>query len=320
MILVIAENYGKSIKKATFEAITYGKKIASKQGEKLAVLILGSANNASSVLEYGPDEVYHINNNSLDTLDTSVYNQIISSFAKDKDANLVILTHSNTGKSISGGLAIKLNAGIVTGVNGLPIDSASFVVPKPVFSGKANASYEIKSPVKVITLASNAIPVEKASTDATVQEITVDIPSNKVKVTKVETQSGVTPLPEAELVVSGGRGLKGPENWGILEDLANALGATTACSRPVADTHWRPHHEHVGQTGVAIRPNLYIAMGISGAIQHLAGVNNSKCIVVINKDGEAPFFKAADYGIVGDLFEVVPKLTEAIKKYKSENQ
>lgn len=320
MILVIAENYGKTIKKATYEAITYGKKVAGKQGDKLAVLILGSADNTDSVLEYGPDEVYHINDSTLDTLDTSVYNKVISSFAEDKAANLVILSHSSTGKSIAGGLAIKLNAGIVTGVNGLPADGPSFIVPKPVFSGKANATFEIKSPVKVITLASNAIPVEKSSSGASVQKITVDIPAFKVQVTKTETQSGVTPLPEAELVVSGGRGLKGPENWGILEDLANALGATTACSRPVADAHWRPHHEHVGQTGVAIRPNLYIAIGISGAIQHLAGVNNSKCIVVVNKDSEAPFFKAADYGIVGDLFDVVPKLTEAVKKYKAENQ
>jgi electron transfer flavoprotein alpha subunit len=164
----------------------------------------------------------------------------------------------------------------------------------------------------------NSIQPEQVGEAATVEQLSIAVPDSKVKVISVDRVEGTTPLPEAELVVSGGRGLKGPENWSVLEDLANALGATTACSRPVADTGWRPHHEHVGQTGIAIRPNLYIAMGISGAIQHLAGVNNSKTIVVINKDPEAPFFKAADYGVVADLFEVVPKLTEAVKKFKAE--
>lgn len=163
----------------------------------------------------------------------------------------------------------------------------------------------------------NSLPPKQVADAVTVEGLTVDVPAPKVKVLDVKRVEGKTPLPEAEVVVSAGRGMKGPENWGIIEDLADALGATTACSRPVADSDWRPHHEHVGQTGIAIRPNLYIAAGISGAIQHLAGVNNSKTIVVINKDPEAPFFKAADYGVVGDLFEVVPKLTEAVKKFKA---
>ncbi|MEO0788073.1 MAG: electron transfer flavoprotein subunit alpha/FixB family protein, partial [Bacteroidota bacterium] len=174
-----------------------------------------------------------------------------------------------------------------------------------------------KTEHKLISVMGNSIPVQEVGGDATVESISLDLPASRVKVVETKRQEGTVPLPEAELVVSAGRGMKGPENWGIIEELATELGATTACSRPVSDVGWRPHHEHVGQTGIAIRPNLYIAAGISGAIQHLAGVNSSKTIVVINKDPEAPFFKAADYGVVGDLFDVVPKLTEAVKKYKS---
>jgi electron transfer flavoprotein alpha subunit len=190
-------------------------------------------------------------------------------------------------------------------------------VKKSVFSGKAIAEYEISSAVKVISLMGNAVKPEATGSAVAVETISVASSKGRIRVKSVKTQEGIVPLPEAEIVVSAGRGMKGPENWGMVEDLATTLGATTACSRPVADAHWRPHHEHVGQTGIAIRPNLYIAIGISGAIQHLAGVNNSKVIVVINKDAEAPFFKAADYGVVGDLFEVVPQLNEAFKKFKA---
>jgi electron transfer flavoprotein alpha subunit len=194
-----------------------------------------------------------------------------------------------------------------------------FKVKKSVFSSKAIATFEIKSDNKVISLMGNSIPVEDTGSEATVESLDIAVPASKVTIKEVKRSEGTVPLPEAELVVSAGRGMKAPENWGIIEELAKELGATTACSRPVADTGWRPHHEHVGQTGVAIRPNLYIAAGISGAIQHLAGVNNSKTIVVINKDPEAPFFKAADYGVVGDLFDVVPRITEAVKKFKAAN-
>ena len=209
-----------------------------------------------------------------------------------------------------------MNAGNVSGVNSLPDTSNGFVVSKSVYSGKAVANYNITTSNKVISLMGNTLQIQEVGQAVSPENITVALPETKLKVIERKTSEGIVPLPEAELVVSAGRGMKGPENWGIIEELASALGATTACSRPVADAHWRPHHEHVGQTGVAIRPNLYIAAGISGAIQHLAGVNNSKVIVVINKDPEAPFFKAADYGVVGDLFEVVPRLTAAIKKYK----
>ncbi|MBA3681872.1 MAG: electron transfer flavoprotein subunit alpha/FixB family protein, partial [Bacteroidetes bacterium] len=197
----------------------------------------------------------------------------------------------------------------------------SFEVKKNVFSGKATAVYSITSDMKVISLLPNSFPVKLGDIKATVADFNADLSAVVSKIVIKETKSndvgGAIPLPEAELVVSAGRGLKGPENWKIVEDLANALGATTACSRPVADMHWRPHHEHVGQTGVAIRPNLYIAIGISGAIQHLAGVNGSKTIVVINNDKEAPFFKSADYGVIGDAFSILPKLTEAVKKFKA---
>jgi electron transfer flavoprotein alpha subunit len=188
---------------------------------------------------------------------------------------------------------------------------------KSVYSGKAIATYEVTSAVKVISVMGNTIQPEMVASPITAEKANVSAPSANTTILERKTISGTVPLPEAELVVSAGRGMKGPENWGIIEELAQTLGATTACSRPVADAHWRPHHEHVGQTGVAIRPNLYFAIGISGAIQHLAGVNSSKTIVVINKDPEAPFFKAADYGVVGDLFEVVPRLNAAIKKLKA---
>jgi electron transfer flavoprotein alpha subunit len=204
-----------------------------------------------------------------------------------------------------------LNAASIAGANELP--SSDFLVNKSVFSGKATAAFSLNADMKIISVMGNSIKPVADSVAVAVESLDVEVPASKIKVLEVSRQTGITPLPEAEIVVSAGRGMKGPENWGIIEDLASTLGATTACSRPVADSDWRPHHEHVGQTGIAIRPNLYFAIGISGAIQHLAGVNNSKVIVVINKDPEAPFFKAADYGIVGDLFEVIPKLNEALK-------
>jgi len=211
-------------------------------------------------------------------------------------------------------VAARLKAGIVTGAVSLPDTSNGFVVKKSVFSGKAFANVNITSAIKIISLNPNSYKIVAAEGTAEINQLNIPITEGKIKVTATNKVSGEVPLTEAEIVVSGGRGLKGPENWGIVEDLAHALHAATACSRPVADSHWRPHHEHVGQTGIQIAPNLYIALGISGAIQHLAGVNRSKIIVVINKDPEAPFFKAADYGIVGDVFDVVPKLTEEMKK------
>lgn len=245
-----------------------------------------------------------------------MYAKVIAEAATASGATVVVISHTQTGKAIAGRVAVRLKAGLVAGACALPDTSNGFVVKKTVFSGKAFANVSISSPVKVISLNPNSYTTIAGEGTAEVSQLSVAVDTPKIKVTAVNKVSGEIPLTEAEIVVSGGRGLKGPENWGILLDLAKELGAATACSRPVGDAHWRPHHEHVGQTGVQVAPNLYIAIGISGAIQHLAGVNRSKIIVVINKDPEAPFFKAADYGIVGDAFEVVPKLTEEIKKMK----
>ncbi|MEO6760541.1 MAG: electron transfer flavoprotein subunit alpha/FixB family protein, partial [Saprospiraceae bacterium] len=275
---------------------------------------------AEELGNYGAARVLQLTDTKYDHVDSHAYAAAIAAVARQNDATVIILSHTSTGKAIAGRLSIRLQAGLVTGVNSLlTVNGNTLHVKKSVFSGKAIAEYEITSPVKIVSLLGNAIRPETMGTMAKVEVITADVSAGRIKVKEVKTLEGIVPLPEAEVVVSAGRGMKGPENWGIVEELADALGATTACSRPVADSDWRPHHEHVGQTGIAIRPNLYIAIGISGAIQHLAGVNNSKKIVVINKDPEAPFFKAADYGVVGDLFEIVPRLTEAIKKFKAAN-
>ena len=316
-VLVFTENTKGHFKKGAFEAVTYGKKIADMMGTTCTALTLGVVNNAEQLGQYGASTVYNVAD--MSPFDSQVYAAVIADAAKQTGATVIILAHSSTGKAVAGRIAVRFNAGLVSGANALPtIKDSVFHVSKGVFSGKAIAEYAIKSPIKVISLVGNALPPEKTGSDvAAITPLSISVPKSRITVKSVKTAEGIVPLPEAELVVSAGRGMKDPSNWGIVEDLATALGATTACSRPVADADWRPHHEHVGQTGVAIRPNLYIAIGISGAIQHLAGVNNSRVIVVINKDPEAPFFKAADYGVVGDLFEIVPKLTEAVKKYKA---
>ena len=312
-VLVFAESTKGAFKKATFEAVTYGKKVAANLGTDCIALTLGDVNNAGQLGQYGATQVYNIA--GIGAFDSQVYATVIGDAAKQLGAKVVVLSHTSMGKSLAGRLAVRLNAGLVSGANS--VLGADSKVKKSVFSGKAIAEYSLSSDVKVISLMGNALPPEKSGSDVAVTPLSIAAPTSRVRVKAVKTAEGIVPLPEAEKVVSAGRGMKDPSNWGIVEDLATALGATTACSRPVADAHWRPHHEHVGQTGVAIRPNLYIAIGISGAIQHLAGVNNSRVIVVINKDAEAPFFKAADYGVVGDLFEIVPRLTEAINKYKA---
>lgn len=320
MVLVFAESPRGNLKKAAFEAVTYGKKVADLLGTSCIALTLGSAKDAGELGRYGASRVLNVTDAALSNFDSQVYAAALADVAKSNGASVVILSHTSTGKSVAGRLAVRLNAGLVSGVNSLPAVSGSNLrVKKSVFSGKAVAEYEINSAVKVLSLMSNAVKPEATGSPVSVESVSANTGTGRIRVKEVKTQEGRVPLPEAEIVVSAGRGMKDPANWGIVEELAETLGATTACSRPVADSHWRPHHEHVGQTGIAIRPNLYIAIGISGAIQHLAGVNNSKVIVVINKDPEAPFFKAADYGVVGDLFEVIPRLNEAFKKFKAAN-
>ncbi len=317
MVLVFAETQKGQFKKAAFEAVTYGSKTAQVLGTECALLTLGDVDNAAQLGKYGASKIFNVSSDILNHFDSQVYASVIAGAAQKLGAQVVIISHSSTGKSLLGRLAVRLEAGSAAGVNALPTNEGSFKVSKTVFSGKAIATYEISSEVKVLSVMGNALQPEESGADVEVENLDIPVPESRILVKEVKREEGTVPLPEAELVVSAGRGMKGPENWGIIEELADVMGATTACSRPVADIGWRPHHEHVGQTGVAIRPNLYIAIGISGAIQHLAGVNNSKVIVVINKDPEAPFFKAADYGVVGDLFDVVPRLTEAIKSFKA---
>jgi electron transfer flavoprotein alpha subunit len=298
------------IAKNAQEAVFYGSKIAAKTGGDTIVVTSGNLDNdaLSALGKYGASKV--IAHNSVD-LDSQQLTKLVADVAKDSGSKVVIFSQDLTGKAVAPRVAVRLNAGIVSGAIALPSDD--FVVKVNAFSGKAFSFVKINSEVKVISVLPNSLQPEEGAGTAEVQNESCDLGASKVIVKSRVEPTGEIDLPEAELVVSAGRGLKGPENWGMVEDLAKALGAATACSRPVADSDWRPHHEHVGQTGVAIRPNLYIAAGISGAIQHLAGVNGSKVIVVINTDPEAPFFKAADYGIVGDAFEVLPKLTAAIK-------
>lgn len=316
-VLVFVEAFDGVFKKPALEAVYFGGQIAKSMSTSCIGLVLGKANEPAILGKYGALKVIHIQDSKLDHFDSQVYSSIIEQVAKANQADVIVLSNSSTGKAISGRLAVKFNAGSVSGINRIPETGSGFKVSKSVYSGKAIVNYNIESPVKIVSVMGNSVAPQVVGSDCPVETMNVNIPDSKIKIKEVQRVSGQTPLPEADKVVSAGRGLKGPENWKIIEDLAEALGATTACSRPVADAHWRPHHEHVGQTGIAIRPNLYIAIGISGAIQHLAGVNNSKVIVAINKDPEAPFFKAADYGVVGDLFEIVPKLTEAVKKFKA---
>lgn len=325
LVFADASQNGKA-KKSSVETTCFAQQIASKTNKKIIVLLYnGNDESKQKLSQAGAHKIINITNTVNGYADFSVVAQLIKKYAESENATDVLLPFDIQGKAVASYLAGLLKCGIVPAVTSLmDISGNTYKFKKNVFSGKAYATISISSNKKVITLLPNSIQIQlNPSHSAEIVDVTEnDNFSPKVIIKSVEknTTGDSIPLPEAELVVSGGRGLKGPENWGIIEDLAKALGAATACSRPVADSHWRPHHEHVGQTGLAIRPNLYIAIGISGAIQHLAGVSGSKTIVVINTDKDAPFFKSADYGIVGDAFEVVPKLTEAIKKFKSAQQ
>ena len=312
-ILVYANTAKNKVHNSAFEAVSYGARFAETSGDTVTVIVVGNADNLDSLGKYGADKVIHITNEKLTDFQPTLIAEAIQKSADESNASIVIFSHDLSGKSIAPILAAKMNAGIVTGAIELPKTDGDFIVKKAVFSGKAYAHVKINTDKKIICVTPNALEKKEFNKTATIESKSYDLGDSRLKVIEQKIESTDVPLTEAELVVSAGRGLKGPEHWGMIEDLAKALGAATACSRPVSDMDWRPHHEHVGQTGVAIRPNLYIAIGISGAIQHLAGVNQSKVIVAINTDPEAPFFKAADYGIVGDAFDVVPKLVEAAK-------
>lgn len=317
-VVVFAETIKGNFKKAAYEAVSYGRKLADSMSTQCIALCLGEVNGAEVLGVYGASRIVNISDAALDHFDSQIYSSVIAKAYGELDGQVLILSHSSNGKSLIGRLSVRLGAGSVSGVNALPEIKDGFKVRKGVFSGKAFATYEIKTEDKILSLMGNSFGLHELGAEGSVEQLKIEVPSSRLEVTEVKVSEGTVPLPEAELVVSAGRGMKGPENWEMIEEMADILGATTACSRPVADSDWRPHHEHVGQTGIAIRPNLYIAIGISGAIQHLAGVNNSKVIVVINKDPEAPFFKAATYGVLGDLFDVVPRLNESLRKFKAE--
>jgi electron transfer flavoprotein alpha subunit len=316
-VLIFIDQFEQQIKKASFEALTYGADLAAATGTQAVGVILGSTTASLADLgKYGVSKVLHVQDDKLNHFDAQLYATVLAQVAEQQGADVMVFSNNMNGKAIAPYLSVKLKAGLASGAVAIPDTSGGFVVKTSVFSGKAFANVAVNSARKIITVNPNAYKTEEKGGSASVETVSVSVPDARLKVTSSETVKGEIPLTEAELVVSAGRGLKGPENWGMIEEFAHLIGAATACSRPVSDSGWRPHHEHVGQTGLAIAPNLYIAIGISGAIQHLAGVNRSKTIVVINKDPEAPFFKAADYGIVGDAFEVVPKLIEAVKKLK----
>lgn len=314
-ILVYIDLAEGKVKKSALEVITYGADLAKKKNEKLTGVAIGTCtDNLAELGKYGLQEVCWISKEISRTSAQDTDAKALAELAEQLNATTLLFSHSINGKLLAPLVAAHLKAGLVTGVIELPDTSQGNCVKKSVFSGKAFASIEIKTHRAVLTINPNSYSIKELGGEATVTTSNIQIPASRIKTRSVQKTTGELSLTEATTVVSAGRGLKGPENWGMVEELATTLHAALACSRPVADAHWRPHHEHVGQTGIAIAPNLYIAIGISGAIQHLAGVNRSKVIVVINKDPEAPFFKAADYGIVGDAFEVVPKITAALKK------
>ncbi len=317
MILAFIDQADGHIKKSSFEAAGYAAKTAELMGTTAEAIVLGAVSDDLAKLgNYGIKKVHTVAGASLSQFDAQVYTNILAQAVEATNADVIVFSNNTTAKAVAPRLSVKLKAGLVSGAIALPDTSNGFIVKKTVFSGKAFAHISVSSAKKIIALNPNSFNISLGSDTAEITAFNASIDANKIEVTAVNKVTGEVPLSEADIVVSGGRGLKGPENWGLVTDLATLLGAATACSRPVADIHWRPHHEHVGQTGLAIAPNLYIAIGISGAIQHLAGVNRSKTIVVINKDPEAPFFKAADYGIVGDAFEVMPKIIDAVKKLK----
>lgn len=311
--LVFVEVAEGKIRKSSLEAICYAKEM----GGSVTAIVLGSADSeeVQSLGKYGATKVLHAADSKLDKGIIQVYTSVLTKAMQDENADVLVLANSSLGTPVAAKVAVKTGASFASNVVELPNTTNGFVVKRSIYTGKAFSIVELKNAKKVIAIKKNAAEVKESGSTAEVVNYAVTLSDSDFNTTILSSEkaTGDILLPEAEIVVSGGRGLKGPEHWGILEDLAKTLHAATGCSKPVSDMGWRPHHEHVGQTGVKVAPQLYIAIGISGAIQHLAGVNSSKCIVVINKDADAPFFKAADYGIVGDAFDVVPKLTVAIK-------
>lgn len=317
-VIVYAESDNGQYKKSSFEAITYGKDLAKMLGSSCIAVTIGSKG-IDNLGAFGADQHLHISGVALATFNPQAYAKALSEVVTANDGKVVVVSQTYNGKSLAPLVAIKQNAALVTGIVDMAQTTDGFVVKKTTFSSKAIAHVSISQDKKILTIIPNSYHTTREGADVNSTEISTQVTESDVNSMIVSTNKeiGKVPLTEAELVISAGRGLKGPENWHMVEDLADALGAATACSKPVSDMEWRPHSEHVGQTGITIKPNLYIAAGISGAIQHLAGVGSSKVICVINTDPEAPFFKAADYGIVGDALEILPKLLQRVKELKN---
>jgi electron transfer flavoprotein alpha subunit len=315
-VLVYIESDQGKFKKSAFEVASYGKAVADQLGTSVTAVTF-NVNDASELGKYGVDKVLNVTYS--DGFDAKVYADVIKQAATAESSKVVVLSSTSNSTYLAPLLAVGLDAGYASNVVALPTSTAPFVVKRTAFTNKAFAFTEISTEVKVIGVSNNSYGLVETSGNATVESFSPTIAASSVKVESVDKASDKVSIADAEIVVSGGRGLKGPENWGMIEELAEVLGAATACSKPVSDLGWRPHSEHVGQTGKPVAANLYIAIGISGAIQHLAGINASKVKVVINTDPEAPFFKAADYGVVGDAFEVVPSLIKKLKEFKAQN-
>ncbi|NOR74568.1 MAG: electron transfer flavoprotein subunit alpha/FixB family protein [Draconibacterium sp.] len=316
-VLVYTENWDGVFKKLSFELVSYAAKVAEMMGTSVTAVSIGDVadDELNKLGGYGASKVVKVDGNT--TLDNQVYTSIIAQVATAEGATVVVISHNNTGKAIAPRLSVKLNAAVGAALIKLPVLVEPFTVSKKVFSGKATANVVLKTDVKILTLSQNSFEVIEIEGTVTIESFSADISEAKTIVKDVQKQTGKILLSDAEIVVSGGRGLKSADNWGAIEDLAEVLGAATACSRPVSDEGWRPHEEHTGQTGKIIAPNLYFAAGISGAIQHMAGISSSKCIVAINNDADAPVFENSDYGIVGDALKVLPALTAAIKDAKN---
>jgi electron transfer flavoprotein alpha subunit len=319
-ILIYAESTEGKFKKVALELASYAKKVAESLGTTVTAVTI-NAGDVSELSKYGVDKVLKVTNDQLSSFSAKAYADVIKQAAQKEQAKVVVLSSTTDSIYLSSLVAVGLEAGFASNVVGLPLSTTPFQVKRTAFSNKAFNTTEIITEVKVLGIAKNSYGIFENETSLTEEDFAPAIDANDfgVKVTAVEKSSGKISIADADIVVSAGRGMKGPENWGMIEELAGVLGAATACSKPVSDLGWRPHGEHVGQTGKPVATNLYIAVGISGAIQHIAGINSSKVKVVINSDPEAPFFKVADYGIVGDAFEIVPQLIEKLKAFKAQH-
>ena len=319
-LLIYAESADGKFKKVAFELASYAKKVAESLGTTVTAVTVNTSN-VSELSKYGVDKVVKVTNDKLANFNAKAYADVIKQAAQKEGAKVILLSSTTDSLYMAPIVAIGLEAGFASNVVGLPLSTSPFQVKRNAFSNKAFNITEISTDVKVLSLAKNSYGVFESASSASEEDFTPSLNEAdfNVKVESVEKTTGKVTIADADIVVSGGRGLKGPENWGMLEELASVLGAATACSKPVSDLGWRPHSEHVGQTGKPVATNLYIAIGISGAIQHIAGINSSKVKLVINTDPEAPFFKVADYGVVGDAFDIVPRLTQKLKEFKAQN-